>query len=98
MSELSRKDIWQTVIQAISAFSLALGVMAAGIVYFFWLVEQVQAQQKSLEELQWQIQQMLTTQEQMLIAQERRGEQLDALLEWVLEQKEKEEQGEGSIP
>lgn len=81
MSELNRRDIIQTVGQAVSAYFIALGVAAAGIAFFFSLVNEVQSQQKSLEELQAEM--------QILIAeQEARGEQIDELLEWIRQQRE----------
>ena len=53
MSNLTRKDIVQTVGQTLSAFALAIGVVAAGAAYFVALAQELEDSQEevlSLEE------------------------------------------------
>ena len=52
MSDLTRKDVWQTVGQAVSAYALAVGVVAVGVWWYFSLVSEVVAQQDKVEDVE----------------------------------------------
>ncbi len=86
MSELTRKDIIQTVGQWVSALALALGVVAAGVGYFLWLVVEVRANQEEVERVQENV---WTIQQDVAILKEGMAE----VLEWIKAQEEKQAEG-----
>lgn len=58
MGDLTRKDIWQTVGHAVSAWALAIGVVGIAIAWYFSLVMEVKAQQQKLDEQAMQMWQL----------------------------------------
>ena len=90
MSELSRKDIIQTVGQWVSALALAIGVVAAGVGYFFWLVAKVEAQQEQVDAQQRSLTELHIVMDRLIAEQEERGKKIDLIFKWIEERQAEE--------
>ncbi len=86
MSNLTRKDIWQTIATSVSAYVLAIGIVGVGIQYFVALADDLEDQQEQVVDVKMQ---MLLLQQHVASLQslyEARDEEIQEILEWVRSQ------------